>query len=98
MVLHSSQTFVQFDKSGEKLASSVDTVAPAIDLAVLKLDDESAFDGHPALPVSSKLLSVQQAVFANGYPQGGSMRYRDPSQSMSFRSEDILLRICWTDE
>ena len=39
---------------------------------MLKLDNESAFDEHPALAVSSKLPDLQQAVFAYGYPQGGS--------------------------
>ena len=45
---HASQIFVQFDKSGEKLASSVVAVAPGIDLAVLKLDDESALRRPPS--------------------------------------------------
>ena len=72
VVSRASQIFVQFDKSSDKLASSVVAVAPGIDLAILKLDDESALDGHPAAPVSSKLPNLQQAVFAYGYPKGGS--------------------------
>ena len=69
---YASQIFVQFDKSGEKLAASVVAKAAGIDLAVLKLDEESSFEDHPAVPVSSKLPALQQAVFAYGYPQGGS--------------------------
>jgi len=72
VVNRASQVFIQFDKSSEKLAASAVAVAPGIDLAVPKLDNESAFDDHPALPVSSKLPGLQQAVFAYGYPEGGT--------------------------
>jgi S1-C subfamily serine protease len=72
VVAYATQIFVQFDKTGEKLPASVVAKAVGIDLAVLKLDDELAFDGHPALPISSKVANLQQAVFAYGYPQGGA--------------------------
>jgi S1-C subfamily serine protease len=72
VVRYASQIFAQFDKSPDKLAASVLAVAPGMDLAVLKLDDESAFDGHPPPPFGSKLPVVQQAVLVYGYPQGGS--------------------------
>src|SRR5436305_11855242 len=47
VVNYASQIFVQFEKSSEKLAALTVVAAPGIDLAVLKLEDESAFDGHP---------------------------------------------------
>jgi S1-C subfamily serine protease len=71
VVNRASQIFIQFDKTSEKLVASVVALAPGIDLAVLKLDNEAAFNEHPALPVSSKLPGLQQAVFAYGYPEGG---------------------------
>ena len=72
VVNHASQVFVQPDKSSEKLAAKVEAMAPGIDLAVLKLDDESFFDAHPALPVDSKIPLLQQTIFAYGYPEGGT--------------------------
>ena len=72
MVSFASQIFVQFDKSSDKLAASTVAVAPGVDLAALKLEDESAFDTHLPLPTTSKLPGVQQAVLAYGFPAGGS--------------------------
>ena len=72
VVNHASQVFVQPDKSSEKLSAKVEALAPGIDLAVLKLDDESFFDHHPALPIDSKVPALQQTIFAYGYPEGGS--------------------------
>jgi S1-C subfamily serine protease len=72
VVNHASQIFVQPDKSSEKLSVKVEAIAPGIDLAVLKLEDESFFDAHPALPVDSKVPSLQQTIFAYGYPEGGN--------------------------
>ena len=72
VVNHASQVFVQPDKSSEKLAAKVEAMAPGIDLAVLKLDDESFFDAHPALPIDPKVPTLQQTIFAYGYPEGGT--------------------------
>jgi S1-C subfamily serine protease len=72
MVNFASEILVQFDKSTEKQAASIVALAPGIDLALLKLADESAFDSHPALPTSSKLPGLQQVVLAYGFPEGGS--------------------------
>jgi S1-C subfamily serine protease len=72
MVNHASQVFIQPDKSSEKLSAKVEAIAPGIDLAVLKLEDESFFNAHPALPVNPKVPLLQQTIFAYGYPEGGS--------------------------
>jgi S1-C subfamily serine protease len=72
MVNFASQIFVQFHKSSDKLSASTVAVAPGIDLALLNLADESAFDGHPPLQTSSKLPGLQQAVLAYGFPEGGT--------------------------
>jgi S1-C subfamily serine protease len=72
VVNHSSQIFVQPDKSTDKIEASVLAIAPGIDLAVLKLEDETFFDAHPPLRSSSQLPAVQQTVFVYGYPEGGT--------------------------
>ena len=72
VVNHASQVFVQAGKSSDKLAAKVEAMAPGIDLAVLKLDDESFFDAHPALAVDSKTPSLQQTISVYGYPEGGT--------------------------
>jgi S1-C subfamily serine protease len=72
MVSHASQVFVKPNKSSEKLLASVESIAAGIDLAILKLDDPGFFDGHPALPTSAKVPSLQQTVYTYGYPEGGT--------------------------
>jgi S1-C subfamily serine protease len=72
VVNHASQLLIQPDKSSEKLAAKVEALAPGIDLAVLKLDDESFFDAHPPLPFNAKAPALQQTTFVYGYPEGGS--------------------------
>ena len=72
MVNFASQISVQFNKSSEKLTATAVAVAPGIDLAVLRLDEESAFDAHPPLTTGSKLPDRQQPVLVYGYPEGGA--------------------------
>jgi S1-C subfamily serine protease len=47
-------------------------LAPGIDLALLKLEDDSFFASHPPLPFNPKLPSLQHNVAVYGYPEGGS--------------------------
>ena len=49
VVLYASQIQIQANQAGDKISATVEAVAPGIDLAVLKLDDESFFDTHPPL-------------------------------------------------
>src|SRR5271156_6999977 len=49
VVLYASQLFVESYQSSEKLVASVESVSPGMDLAVLKLEDESFFDKRPPL-------------------------------------------------
>jgi len=72
VVNHASQIFIQPDKSSDKLPATVESIAPGIDLAILKLEDASFFENHPPLPINPKLPALQQTVFAYGYPEGGS--------------------------
>src|ERR1700722_14496971 len=47
VVNYASQVFVEPNQSGEKFSATVEHIAPGIDLAVLKVDDESFFDKRP---------------------------------------------------
>lgn len=72
VVLYSSQVQVQGNQSGDKLPVTVEFIAPGIDLAVLKLEDESFFDTHPPLPRATLLPAVKDAVMVYGFPTGGT--------------------------
>jgi S1-C subfamily serine protease len=72
MALYASQVQVQANQAGDKLAATVEYLAPGIDLAVLKLEDETFFATHPALPRASALPEVKDAVLVYGYPTGGT--------------------------
>ena len=72
IVLYSSQVQVQANQSGDKLSATVEYIAPGIDLAVLKLEDETFFDTHPPLPRAGALPSIKDSVLVYGYPTGGT--------------------------
>ena len=72
VVNNATQVSVQPDHASEKWAATVEAIAPGIDLAVLKLEDESFFKSHGAIAMSPVLPSIQDAVTVYGYPQGGS--------------------------
>ena len=72
VALYASQVQVQANQAGDKISAKVEFIAPGIDLAVLKLDDETFFDSHPALPRAKLLPDVKEAVMVYGYPEGGT--------------------------
>src|SRR6185295_9144824 len=72
VVLYASQVQVQANQSGEKISATVEAIAPGIDLAVLKLEDESLFATRPPVPRARTLPDIKEAVMAYGYPTGGS--------------------------
>ncbi len=72
VVLHASQVFVQPSGSGEKFAATVDSIAPGIDLALLKLEDEAFFEKRPPLSRTEGLPEIKEAVLVYGYPTGGT--------------------------
>ena len=59
VVLYASQVQIQANAAGDKLPATVVAVAPGIDLAVLKLDDASFFDTHPALIAGERAAADQ---------------------------------------
>jgi S1-C subfamily serine protease len=72
VVLYASQVQVQANQAGDKISATVESIAPDMDLAVLKLDDETFFDTHPALPRANTLPENKDVVMAYGYPEGGN--------------------------
>src|SRR6202142_1156178 len=72
VVLYASQVQVQANAAGDKILASVEAIAPGIDLAVLKLDDASFFDSHPAVARANKLPQIKDPVLTYGFPTGGS--------------------------
>ncbi len=71
VVSYASQVFIQPHGSGQKIPAVVEVFAPGIDLAVLKLDDESFFETRKPLTRSSVLPEVKDSVVVYGYPTGG---------------------------
>jgi S1-C subfamily serine protease len=72
MVLYSSQVQIQANQAGDKISATVVAVAPGIDLAVLKLDDESFFKSHAPISRASTLPDIKDPVLAYGFPTGGT--------------------------
>ena len=72
VVGYASQVQIQASQDGDKVGATVVAIARGIDLAVLKLDDESFFDKHQPVPRASVLPDVREAVMAYGYPVGGT--------------------------
>src|SRR5579862_6478496 len=72
VVLYASRVEIQANQSGDKISATVEAIAPGIDLAVLKVDDESFFDTHPPLPRAKLLPEIKDATMVYGYPEGGT--------------------------
>jgi S1-C subfamily serine protease len=72
VVLYASQVQVQANQSGDKISATVESIAPGIDLAVLKLDDDSFFDARPPLTRAATLPAVKESVLVYGFPTGGT--------------------------
>src|SRR5208283_4077879 len=72
VVDYASQVQIQANQAGDKISATVEAIAPGIDLAVLKLDDEKFFDSHPPLARARKLPGIKDTVLTYGYPEGGN--------------------------
>ena len=72
VVGYASQVQVQANEAGDKVSATVVAVARDMDLALLKLDDETFFDTHAPVARASVLPNVRDQVFAYGYPTGGT--------------------------
>jgi S1-C subfamily serine protease len=71
VVVYGSQVQIQTSQAGDRISATVETIAPGIDLAVLKLDNEKFFETHPPLPRAKSLPQIKDPVMVYGYPKGG---------------------------
>ena len=71
VVRYASRILVQAYESTDKIPAEVVAVAPGIDLAVLKLDEDDFFKDRDALPLADKIPAIKETVNVYGYPIGG---------------------------
>ncbi len=71
VVQYSTLLQVQASQSSDKITASVVAVAPEIDLAVLRIDDESFFQNRPAVARAAGLPRIRDTAFVYGFPTGG---------------------------
>ncbi len=72
VVRHASQIYVQPNQSARRIPARVEAMTPAVDLAILKLNDESFFENRGTLPLAHELPRVKDTVNVYGYPTGGT--------------------------
>jgi len=72
VVRYASQIYVQPNQSASYISARVVAMTPGMDLAILKLDDESFFDNRGTLPFSEEIPRVKDAINVYGYPTGGT--------------------------
>ncbi len=72
VVRYASQIYVQPNQSARRYSAQVAAIAPGIDLAILRLEDESFFDNRGSIAFADELPRVKDTVNVYGYPTGGS--------------------------
>jgi S1-C subfamily serine protease len=72
IVLYASQVQVQANQDSNKISATVEVIAPGIDLAILKLEDETFFDTRPPLERANTMPEIRDTVMAYGFPIGGT--------------------------
>ena len=71
VVAYATQIYVEPHRSADKIPAKVIVSAPAIDLALLSLEDATFFDSHQPVPFAEELPVVKSTVNVYGYPLGG---------------------------
>lgn len=72
VVRYATQIYVQPNQSASHIPARIEGMTPGMDLAVLKLDDESFFDKRGTLPFAQELPRVKDNINVYGYPTGGT--------------------------
>ncbi len=72
VVAYASQVQVQANQAGDKISATVVAFDPGVDLALLKLDDESFFDTRAPLPRADTIPQIKDPVLTYGFPTGGT--------------------------
>jgi S1-C subfamily serine protease len=72
IVLYADEIFVQGGQGGDRVEAKIVAIGPAIDLAVLALEDDSFFAKRPPILRAAKLPEITSRVQVQGYPVGGT--------------------------
>jgi S1-C subfamily serine protease len=72
VVKYASQIYVQPNQSANHIAARVEALSAGMDLAILKLDDESFFESRGTLPFADEMPRVKDSINVYGYPTGGT--------------------------
>src|SRR5918999_5831300 len=72
VVKYASQIYVQPNQSSRHIPARVEAITPGMDLAILRVDEESFFDKRGSLPFAKELPRVKDAINVYGYPTGGT--------------------------
>jgi S1-C subfamily serine protease len=72
VVLYAAQVQIQGSQSGDKISATVESIAPGIDLAILKVNEESFFNSHRPLPRAGVLPKIKDSIMVYGFPTGGN--------------------------
>jgi S1-C subfamily serine protease len=72
VVTYANQVQIQANQAGDRISARVEAIASGIDLAVLRLDDETFFKTHRPLPRAVALPQIKDSVTVYGYPKGGT--------------------------
>ena len=67
-VAYASELQIQANDNGDKVTATVEAFTPEVDLAVLKLDDNSFFASHPPLKRAARLPQINDKITAWGFP------------------------------
>ena len=71
-VRFSNDIQIQANQAGDKIPATLELASEQMDLAVLKLSDETFFDTHPPLVRAPGVPSIKDPVFVYGFPVGGT--------------------------
>jgi S1-C subfamily serine protease len=72
VVKYASQIYVQPNQSAAHVPAHVEAITPGMDLAILKLDDESFFENRGTMAFAEELPRVKDSINVYGYPTGGT--------------------------
>jgi S1-C subfamily serine protease len=70
-LLYAERIQVEPGPNEPRLAATIQTIAPGIDLALLTVKDDALFDSHPPLARQAALPSQGDEVFEFGFPPNG---------------------------
>lgn len=72
VVQYASEIQVQANQSGNKVSAKLVAIDMGVDLALLKLEDESFFEAQKPLAFGGEMPSIKDSVMVYGFPTGGS--------------------------